>query len=53
MDLLKSIDGLPPIAASRADASRIAEEMVDENGFFKDEEWNARVMFVAAYKTRL
>jgi hypothetical protein len=44
MDLLKSYGGLPPIAASRAHASRIAEEMVDENGFFKDEEHTPLVL---------
>jgi hypothetical protein len=38
MDLLKSYGGLPPLVASRAVASRIAENMVDDNGFVKDDE---------------
>ena len=38
-DLLKSDGRRPPVAASRADASRLGEEMVDEDGFVKDEAW--------------
>ena len=37
-ELLKSVGGQLPLAASQADASRMAEKMVDENGFLKDEE---------------